>query len=201
MRSLEKDQPVITLINVPPSEGSKFGGKLSPDIYTKVKIPNASLAAIHGALIGAGYENVQTFDPRFNPNYGQFTEKELRHIANYSDVLGTTSMTRNREVTLDFIRRMKEYNPELLVVSGGASPTFEDLKWLKGEKAADIVVRKEGEIAVVEALDVLRNGRLLENVNGLSFMRDGVLVRAEDTPYLTEDQLSSLPMPYILIIF
>jgi len=197
VRSLEKDQPVITLINVPPSEGSKFGGKLSPDIYTKVKVPTGSLAAIHGALRGARYENVQTFDPRFNPNYGQFTEGELRHIANHSDVLGTTSMTRNREVTLDFIRQMKEYNPELLVVSGGASPTFEDLKWLKGEKTTDIVVRKEGEIAIIETLEVLRNGGSLENVKGLSFMNDGVLVRTEDTPYLTEEQLSTLPKPYI----
>lgn len=195
MSRIESDQPVITLVNVPPREGSDLDGPVSRDVYTKAKTPTVGLAVVNGVLLQQGFENTTTLDPQFNPEYGEFTKEDWKLLAQ-SDVVGITSMTRNRTVSIELIGRIKERNPKVIVIVGGADPTFCSEKWLMGEKGADFVVRNEGEITIAELMKALKDGSSFENIKGISYKKDGEIRHNEKRPLLTEEELSKTPLPY-----
>lgn len=199
---IERDQPVITIVNTPPTEGSILNGKRSIDVYSGIKIPALGPAVINGVLLEKGYQNVTTLDPRFNSKNGRFeadnskfSESDFRLLAN-SDVVLVSSMTRNREVSLRLIEWIKSSNPNTIVIVGGPDATFKPELWLRGEKCADYVVRNEGEITIMELINALKNGDPVENIKGISYKKDGEIIHNEKRPLLTEKELSSTALPF-----
>lgn len=188
------EHDAIALVNVPSHEGS-LEDPISKGVYTKTQTPAVGLATINGVLLKAGYSNVATLDPRFNPRYGEFTKHDWERLYG-SDVVGITSMTRNRGVSLEFIALIKERNPETIIIAGGSDPTFESEKWLAGERGADFVIRKEGEITIVELMKALRDGSSLENIKGISYKQDGEIRHNKERPLLTEKELSEVAFPF-----
>jgi radical SAM superfamily enzyme YgiQ (UPF0313 family) len=202
MREIERDQPVITIINAPPTEGSILNGKRSIDVYSGIKTPALGPAVINGVLLGEGYQNVTTLDPRFNTRDSRFhapeekfTESDFR-LMEQSDVIGISSMTRNREVSLRLIESIKSKNPNTLVIVGGPDATFKPELWLKGEKSADYVVRNEGEETIVELVHALKDRSSVENVEGISYRKDGEIVNNKKRALLTEEELSNVALPF-----
>lgn len=202
MRSIERDQPVIAIVNSPPTEGSVLNGKRSIDVYSGVKIPALGPAVINGVLLREGYQNVTTIDPRFNSknarfeaDNSRFTESDFNLLAN-SDFVLVSSMTRNRNVSLRLIEWVKEDNPGAIVIAGGPDATFKPDIWLKEEKGADYVVRNEGEKTIVELIHALKNGKSVESVKGISYKRDGEIIHNEERPLLTEEELSNVALPF-----
>lgn len=199
---IERDQPVITIVNTPPTERSILNGKRSIDVYSGIKIPALGPAVINGVLLGEGYQNVTTLDPRFNSKNGRFeadnsrfSESDFRLLAN-SDVVLVSSMTRNREVSLRLIEWVKENNPSAVVIAGGPDATFKPDLWLRGEKGADYVVRNEGEKTIVELMNALKHGDSVGNIKGISYKRNGEIIHNERRPLLTEEELSNVALPF-----
>ncbi len=46
----------------------------------------------------------------------------------------------------------------------------------------DFVVRKEGDVTVIDLLDALQTGRDLSTVQGISYKKDGKIIHNEDRP-------------------
>jgi radical SAM superfamily enzyme YgiQ (UPF0313 family) len=203
MNKLERrDQPIVTIANAPPTERSILNGKRSIGVYSGIKIPALGSAVIAGVLRGEGYQNVTTLDPRFNKKSkhfetddAKFTESDFNLLAN-SDIVGVSSMTRNREVSLRLIEWIKSNNPNVIVIAGGPDATFKPEKWLSGEKSADFVVRNEGEKTIVELMRALKNGDSVEGIGGISYKRDGSIINNEKRQLLTEEELSNTPLPF-----
>lgn len=200
MRAIEH-QPVITLVNVPPTEGSILNGKRSVDVYAGLQTPSLGPAVIHGILLKEGYENVNTLDPRFNTKGSpfkvvdsKFTDSDFNLLAN-SDVIGISSMTRNREVSLRLIEWVELNNPGAWIPIGGPDATFKPELWLAGGKGKRVVVRNEGEKTIVELMQTIKNGESLENVKGISYKKNGQVIHNEKRPLLTERELSDVPLP------
>lgn len=203
MRSIEiRDRPVITLENVPITQGSVLprtegdmsGGRVAKDVYSEIKNPTVGPAVIEGVLSNQGYD-VTTLDQRFNRHYGEFSKADWERLAS-SDIVGVTSMTRGTDVSLRFIEEVRKINPRVIIIAGGYGPTFQPNEWLAPEKGADFVVRGEGEKTIVELIKTLKDGSSVENILGISHKIGGEIRRNGDRPLLTEHELSELPIPH-----
>jgi len=82
----------------------------------------------------------------------------------------------------EFIRKAR---PDLPIIWGGVHPTLypEDTV---NSPLADIVVRGEGDEALVELLDCLKSGKPLREVKGIVYKSDGRISRSPDRPLLAE---------------
>jgi radical SAM superfamily enzyme YgiQ (UPF0313 family) len=202
MNRFERDQPVITIVNTPPTERSILNGKRSIDVYSGIKTPALGPAVIHGVLLGEGYQNVTTLDPRFNTKErkfktaeAKFTEPDFNLLAN-SDYVLVSSMTRNRQVSLRLIEWVELNNPDATIIIGGPDATFKPELWLEGGKGKRYVVRNEGEETIKELMHAFKDGRSAGEIEGVSYMKDGVIIHNEDRPLLTEAELSAVPLPF-----
>jgi radical SAM superfamily enzyme YgiQ (UPF0313 family) len=85
------------------------------------------------------------------------------------------------------LRRLK---PELEIILGGAVAS--SLKEKCYELDIDYLVIGEGEITIIELLDALKNGRSLEEVQGISFRNNGAVHFTEPRPLMSD--LSDVPI-------
>lgn len=116
-------------------------------------------------------------------------------------VVGVFAMNSFRDDALATIRELKEQG--ITVLAGGPDPSIYDEQYL--EAGADVVVRGEGEVAILELLDALdiRPGKdtstrpsleRIANIAGVSMLdRDATLVRALDRP--ASRTMDDLPSP------
>jgi radical SAM superfamily enzyme YgiQ (UPF0313 family) len=193
MGTFLRDQPIITVAPIPPTEGGRFNGKITNDVYTKSGAPSNSVAAIHGVLRGAGFSKVFTEDSRFYPQFGKFTDDDVHRIFQ-SDILALSGTTRNTDSSLDAARKYKQSNPYGQIIAGGFGPSFEPEKWLLG--GVDIVVRGEGDKTAPLVIKAIINKDSLENIKGISYKIDGEIKHNDENPLLTEKELSEVPLPF-----
>lgn len=188
---IERDQPTVVLTNPVPTEGGKFDGRVTNDVYTKTRVPSSSLGQIEGSLKAAGLA-VLTEDSRFYDNYGISTPEDMRRILQ-SDVLGISGSNRNADSSFDLARKYKEQNPSGKVMAGGFGPSMEPEKWLRG--GVDVVVRGEGDITAPLVVKAMASGDSLEGIKGISYVINGGIRHNADRPLLTEKELSEVPLP------
>jgi len=104
------------------------------------------------------------------------------------DLVGITATTPLMANATEIARGIKAETPGTRVVMGGVHPTVLPEEVL-AEPAVDVVVRGEGERTIVE----LAGERSLEDVAGISFRNDGVIVHTEERRLIAD--LDSLPLP------
>jgi len=75
---------------------------------------------------------------------------------------------------------------------GGHGPTPEPEYFLK-KTSADVIVRGEGEVTVVELMAALEGHGRFDDIAGLAFMKDGKTVITPDRPLIKD--IDSLPFP------
>jgi len=106
------------------------------------------------------------------------------------DVVGITTDARRFPGALEIAKKAKEQG--CTVIMGGPHAAFIDEEVLK-ESHADFVVRGEGEITVPELLNTIKAGGELSEVNGISYSRNGEIIRT--APRALIEDLDSLPYP------
>ncbi|MCW4000121.1 MAG: radical SAM protein [Candidatus Bathyarchaeota archaeon] len=104
-------------------------------------------------------------------------------------IVGVGSMTPTFESAIECARVAKEAVPDAQVIMGGPHATFADSEVLAAEKAVDVIVRGEGEETIVE----LAKQRKLGDVKGISFRKNGEIIRTAQRPYI--QNLDALPRP------
>lgn len=109
------------------------------------------------------------------------------------DVLGIGDMVVYMPEGVKAAALMKEINPNTLVVAGGHFHSHLPEYSLKNYPQIDVIVRWEGERALLKLLEALRNGTDIKNVGSLAFREGETVVQTK--PESLFEPLDELPFP------
>jgi anaerobic magnesium-protoporphyrin IX monomethyl ester cyclase len=99
------------------------------------------------------------------------------------DVVGAAVTGPNYNPVKRFFERVREVNPRATLLAGGPYASVGPNDVLK---VADIVVREEAEVTIVELLAALEAGAPLAGIAGISFKRDGRVIHNPRRQFLKE---------------
>jgi anaerobic magnesium-protoporphyrin IX monomethyl ester cyclase len=169
---------------------------------TLVNPPFPSGSAIHMpvAVLGLGYlaavleknqYEVDVIDcPALNLSYEDFRNEISKR---QPSIVGITSATLTYKSALIIAKIAKEACPNCLTVLGGIHATFWDDKALEECPSLDIVVRREGEITLLELVQKLEAGKSYNDLLGITYRKDDKIIQNIDRPYI--ENLDELPFP------
>jgi len=108
------------------------------------------------------------------------------------DAVGLTWLFSAQNTPVQILAKLiKEYDPKIKVIVGGAFPSCNPEQVLKENLEIDIVVYREGEFTLEELLD--KKFQDLKNIKGIAFRDDGEVKINPPRPFNT--QLDKLPLP------
>ncbi len=174
----------VLLIN-PPTDPSSEG------TYEKF-MPHIGLGYLGAYLCQKGF-NCEVLDAKFEGvDLGSVTG---RIEALKPDVLGITMMTEEFRSASTTAKRVKEIDPDIVVIVGGPHPTALPTQTLLDEKNFDIAVYGEGEYTLYELLTVLNNGHRarLNEVQGIAYRLGDEVIQTSPRPWI--EDLDKLPFP------
>lgn len=156
----------------------------------RVDIFPLSIAHIVSVLEKGGFK-VSVADPA---DLSQYAPKEIirRIIKEKPSVVGISCFTANRFACREIAEIVKRIDKKITVVFGGVLPTFLYGPLLAGWPV-DIVVPYEGEEVFLRTCAALAKGSDLDKVDGIVYMKEGVLVKTAFSSPITD--LDSLPLP------
>jgi radical SAM superfamily enzyme YgiQ (UPF0313 family) len=161
-----------------------------PYPFSEFPKPSSALIFLGTVLRQAGVE-VEILD-LLSTRYS--VEKIEQRLSRFQpDVIGATSVTLNFPVAIKILQHAKTLVPEATVIMGGPHVTFTAEETLRALPEVDIIVRGEGEETLQELVSALAEGANLERVKGLTFRRNGTILRTEDRPFI--QNLDLLPLP------
>ena len=118
-------------------------------------------------------------------------EREIKKFQ--PKVVGITSTTLTYKPALKIAEIAKKVHPECLTLLGGSHATFWDDKALEECSALDIVVRREGELTLLEIMNKLRENKSIDDALGITYRGTGKIIRNADRPLI--ENLDGLPFP------
>jgi radical SAM superfamily enzyme YgiQ (UPF0313 family) len=185
----------VGLVELPATVDGQLFGKLARDVYSLFLFPARGVPLLTAILHREGYTDTVAVNPKYNRNRGQFSQAEFRALA-ACDVVGISAITRTAPQSYELASELKRANPRIKIIFGGPHTTTlpdEALNY------GDLVVLHEGDFTIREVMERLEDdfdAPFLDDVAGLVFKRpDGETVTTAKRPFLTAEQLSSLPFP------
>lgn len=153
-------------------------------------IQNVPLNYVHLAAYvrSHGYAPL-VLDMVFDEVTPEFVDREIR--AHGIKVAGIGCMTCEFPAAIEEARRLKAAHPDLIVVFGGAHPSGDPEECLRSG-VVDYVIVGEGEIALVDLLGAIREGRAPGVIPGVWSLRDGAIVAGGSA---TVPDVDELPRP------
>ncbi|PKR86853.1 B12-binding domain-containing radical SAM protein [Heyndrickxia camelliae] len=137
--------------------------------------------------------------PEFNIKIAEYTIKDpIMNIVSdlfskQPEVLGFSCYIWNIEETIKVIQVIKKIMPNLKIVLGGPEVTYDFTYWLKRMPEVDYIVVGEGEETFKQLLLQLNGPMDIENVQGISYMKEGKVVI---NPPRAKIDLKQLPSPF-----
>jgi len=95
-------------------------------------------------------------------------------------VIGISCWSYNRFACLALARIAKKIDPKIVVVFGGVHATFLDRQILAHYPEVDYIMRGEGEVTFLKLLAALSGQADIATIEGVTFRRDGAIVRTAD---------------------
>lgn len=135
------------------------------------------ILAVATPLLRAGYE-VRLIDSTITPNYKKRVLEEVQDALCLGVSLVTGPMIRE---TAEIARAIKEWNPKFPIVLGGWHPSLLPTQTLEASYV-DIVVRGQGEDAMLELVQHLESNSAIDLVAGIGFKREGKLIFTPERP-------------------
>lgn len=120
-------------------------------------------------------------------------EMLLRKIldrADEFDVIGFSSITASYRTADRMARRIRQEYPDIPLILGGNHAWVRHEEVLR-ESVFDILVHREGEQTTLELLRTMERNMPIEDVAGISFIREGKILKTPDRPRMDR---SVLPM-------
>ena len=115
----------------------------------------------------------------------------------HSDVVAFSTYVWNHRYNYALARRVKELNPNCLIVFGGPEPAIENPQLFVDEPFMDLVIRMEGEITFQR---ILRDfGSDYTHIPGLLINSASGLINTGDSHRI--DNLDQIPSPYLTGVF
>jgi len=133
------------------------------------------------ALIAAILEKEHYQVTVFDANALGLGPEEVALMAASVDVAGLTAMTPTIGAAISTARYLKQTNPDMTVVLGGAHGTLLPEETLANAPEIDVIVRGEAEKTFVNLLQALEDKQALDDIPGISYRKDG---RAINNPSL-----------------
>jgi len=159
--------------------------------YRRFCSPIAPLGLCYiAAVLRANGIGVSVFDQFANKAENQelldFIKKDNPEIIGFSVL---TPLVRDVE---DIVAKIRKISPRCLIIFGNIHATCfpEDVL---SKKSADIVVRGEGEMTMLEICARVGRGEGLCGIQGISYIENGAIVHNPDRPLL--ENLDELPYP------
>jgi anaerobic magnesium-protoporphyrin IX monomethyl ester cyclase len=173
-------KPHVTLVNPPYPSGS--AGHL----------PCGALGLGYlAAVLEKNQYEVDVIDcPAFNLSYEEFRSELGKRKP---DIVGITSTTLTYKSALRIAKIAKETYPKCLTILGGVHATFWDKEALQECPYLDVVVRREGENTLLELVQRIDAGKDFHDVLGITFRKNGKILRNPDRPYI--ENLDDIPFP------
>jgi radical SAM superfamily enzyme YgiQ (UPF0313 family) len=176
----------MLLIN-PASE--KFGGFLSRYVPIGIPVAVGSLAAylgMRGIKAHVLDEEVTDITPEVLAAAVEGLEKPY--------VIGFTCLTAHVARAYEMSKLVKRLYPDSIVVTGGLHATALPEESLMHD-SIDVVVRGEGEEALLQLYRAIREGRSWDEIGNLSYRKNGMIQNNPEMPLIPD--LDDLPMfPY-----
>lgn len=156
--------------------------------------PPLSVLACAAPLLKEGIE-VEVVDARVEPGYERIVVEKMAG----ADLLGVSSMTGWQIADgLAVSEAVKQKYPDKPIVWGGYHPSLLADQTVRDPRI-DIVARGQGEVTCLELARYLKGEMTLEEINGLTYRRDGEVVH---NPERAIADINGFPaMPYELIDF
>ena len=108
------------------------------------------------------------------------------------DFVGIHVITSKINNALYLSRRIKEVRPSVLIILGGPHIHFEHKEIINNE-AVDFCARGEGEFTALELIHTVTTGGNLEQVEGITFKREGKVIVNPDRLFVKD--LDAIPFP------
>lgn len=153
------------------------------NIYALVsKIPRgipllAAILECLGYSVDCCVECIQSFD--------------WRDLLSY-DLVGFSTITCTANPTYKMIRQLRQAGYEGTIVVGGPHATA--LPKESFDAGADVVVRHEGDVTLPELVQAIESGERLDGLRGISWKSGDEIKHNSDRDFLTEEELSHLPL-------
>ncbi len=160
---------------------------INPPQFTGYPQPPVGLAIIAAVLEKEGYQ-VAVLDA----NALRLKPKDIIPLVTDADVVGLTAMTPTISAAISIAHHLKEANPGLTIILGGAHATLLPDETLTTAPEIDVIVRGEGEETVIELLRGLGD-RTLDNISGISYRADGKIINTAGRTASID--MDSLPYP------
>jgi anaerobic magnesium-protoporphyrin IX monomethyl ester cyclase len=172
----------IALVNPPPPPGA----------FVHYQSPLIGVAYIAAVLEEKGFEVTVIDCPLLNMNYEGLKQEIIRFKP---DMVGITSVTVTFSSAVQAAHVVKEVYPRVLVVLGGPHVTVLDEQTVNEHPDVDVVVRGEGEATMLELAELVAKSNLknLRDVKGITFRKNGKIVRTDDRDFI--QNLDQLPHP------
>lgn len=135
------------------------------------------LLAVATPLMRAGYE-VRLIDSTITPGFRERVFREVQDALCLAISLVTGPMILE---TVEVARAVKEWNPDFPVILGGWHPSLLPVQSLEAD-CVDVVVRGQGEAALLEIVERLARKETLIGVEGVGFKVDGEVVMNAERP-------------------
>jgi anaerobic magnesium-protoporphyrin IX monomethyl ester cyclase len=166
---------------------------VNPPQFTRYPQPPIGLALIAAIVEKEGY-SVTLLDA----NALNILPEDIPSLVNGADVIGLTATTPTISTALRIAEYVKQVNPSVKIIMGGAHVTMLPEETMASSPAIDIIVKGEGDETIVRLLKVLENNQPLENVTGIIYRDDGKIrqshgqismVDVDSLPFLAYHQL------------
>ncbi len=161
---------------------------VNPPQFTRYPQPPLGLALIAAILEKEGYP-VTLLDA----NALGLKPEAIPSLAAGADVIGLTAMTPTISTALKIARDLKLSNPDLRIIMGGAHATMLPQETMASAPEIDVIIRGEGDEAVIEVLQALEGKRSLDGITGISYRAEGEIIHTVDRTSSVD--MDSLPFP------
>jgi anaerobic magnesium-protoporphyrin IX monomethyl ester cyclase len=146
------------------------------------------VAAAHSPPMGIGYvgtylNNKTDCDVEIiDPVPQCLSVDEILEKVKSADYVGLPCYTDLRFQCFDFAKKVKEVNPDCMLIVGGPHVYHLDVLMLKHYPYIDVLVRGEGEQTALE----LVQGKPFEEIDGITYLKDGEIKRNPDRAFLED---------------
>ncbi len=110
-----------------------------------------------------------------------------------SDLVGFSSMTGYSDLTKRIATRLREVDPSTFILWGGIHPIIHPEDAILAD--VDAICTGEGEFAIEELFDRMRDGRDHTDLANFWFRRNGDIMRNGFRPLMTAEEMETLPFP------
>lgn len=116
------------------------------------------------------------------------------------DIIGATAVTMTFDNAIGLIQEAKRHCPDCLTVMGGPHVSFCAEDTLNAFPELDMAVIGEGEEALVEITEELRQGKNWDKVTGLVYRKDGAIISTGKRPHPADINMLQTPARHLLAL-